>query len=157
AGPDPQDGVDAELAHLLDADRDRRAAHPARDRRNRDPGDGPGEGPVLAAEGDLASSLEKAGDDGGPGGVDGIVHVLSDVALGQPDVVFALRHQPLSVRRAQLATRSRMWGGRGTSWPLMRQAGWSRPAARSASSRELVCMTASVSPASTWSPTWRSM
>src|SRR5207237_6968403 len=64
---------------------DRRAAHL------------PGEGPELAGPGLLLRTLQVFRDQLGAEGITGHQHVGADLALGEPDVVFALRHRPRSL------------------------------------------------------------
>src|SRR5260370_2789556 len=94
ARPDTQERVHAELAELLDPDRDGGTAHAGRHRRHLDTVKGAGEGAVLAAERDLLRIIEVFRDHRRAARVARDQHVFAHLALGEPDVVLLVAFLP---------------------------------------------------------------
>src|SRR5260370_7019379 len=94
ARTDTQERVHAELAELLDPDRDGGTAHTGRHRRHLDTVKGAGEGAVLAAERDLLRIIEVFRDHRRAARVARDQHVFPPLALREPAVVLLVAFLP---------------------------------------------------------------
>src|SRR5205807_9661177 len=108
AGAHPDQGMDAEVAELLDGDRRRRAADSGRGDADRHPVEGAGPGRELAVARDQLGGVEVGGDALATAGVAGEQHMGADVAGTELQVVAAAgAHVRLSDEPESVVERSR--------------------------------------------------